>query len=183
MASDARRPAPWSLPQAPVRWAVLALLAAAGAPAALSAPPSDLSGYPAPTASERRWLIQLPESPAAPGDPALSPSPADTRVELIVGRTVEVDCNRVMFSGRLRSQSLANGRRLIRVSEVTPLASTRMACPPDQPKRRAFVPMGGKPFVVPYNSSAPIVLIAPKDLELRWRLWRAERRQWPAQAR
>lgn len=169
-------------PQTPIRWAALALLTIAAAPAALAAP-ADLRGYPAPTASERRWLIQLPETPAAPSDPALSPSPADTRVELIVGRTVEVDCNRVMFSGRLRSQTLPNGRRLIRVSEVTPLASTRMACPEDQPKRRAFVPMGGKPFVVPYSSRAPIVVIAPKELELRWRLWRAERRQWPAQVR
>jgi len=40
--------------------------------------------------------------------------------------------------------------------------------------------MGGKPFVVPYEVSRPIVLYAPKDLELRWRLWKAERRQWPA---
>jgi hypothetical protein len=24
------------------------------------------------------------------------------------------------------------------------------------------------------------VLYAPKDLELRWRLWKAERQQWPA---
>ena len=86
-------------------------------------------------------------------------------MELIVGRSLEVDCNQYRFSGRLGSQ---------------PLTSTRMACPPGEGKRSAFVPMGGKPFVVPYNVSRPIVLYAPKDLELRWRLWKAERQQWPA---
>ena len=60
------------------------------------------------------------------------------------------------------------------------LAAARMGCPPGEGKRSAFVPMGGKPFVVPYNVSRPIVLYAPKDLELRWRLWKAERQQWPA---
>ncbi len=177
----------WLAPAAPRRapgWgAALALLACGGGLTALAAPPAALTGYPAPGANERRWVIQLPERLAAAADPALSSHPADARVELIVGRSVLVDCNRVMFSGRLRSQALAGGKRLIRVTEVTPLASTRMACPPEEAKRRAFVPMGGKPFVVPYGAGTPIVVIAPKDLELRWRLWRAERRQWPAQER
>jgi len=130
---------------------------------------------------ERRWVIQLSGLLPPSQDPALSANPADWRVELIAGRTLEVDCNRVMFSGRMRSQPVAGtDRRVVRVSQVTPLAATRMACPPGEAKRMAFVPMGGKPFVVPYDVSRPIVLYAPKDLELRWRLWKAERRQWPA---
>ena len=47
--------------------------------------------------------------------------------------------------------------------------------------RQAFVPLGSKPFVVPYNASLPIVLYTPKDLEVRWRLWKAEAVQRPAQ--
>jgi ecotin len=42
--------------------------------------------------------------------------------------------------------------------------------------------MGSKPFVVPYNASLPIVIYAPKDLDVRWRLWKAERLQRPANA-
>lgn len=42
--------------------------------------------------------------------------------------------------------------------------------------------MGSKPFVVPYDASRPIVLYTPKDLQLRWRLWKAEKVQQPAQA-
>jgi ecotin len=162
----------------------LAILAVDGGGAVQAAPQLDLKPYPAPAPTERRWVIQLPAPLPTSPDPALSSHPADVRVQLIVGRTLDLDCNRVSFSGRLRGQPVAGGDlRLIRVTDVTPLASTRMACPPEQPRRRAFVPMAGKPFVLPYDSTRPIVLYAPKDLELRWRLWRAERRQWPAQER
>ena len=140
---------------------LLPLASLAPAPA-LAIPRLDLKPYPAPAPGERRWVIQLsgllPPSP----DPALSANPADWRVELIAGRNLELDCNRVMFSGRLRSQPVAGTElRVVRISEVSPLASTRMACPPGEPKRRAFVPMGGKPFVVPDDVSRPIVLYAP----------------------
>jgi ecotin len=103
-------------------------------------------------------------------------------VELIVGREVLVDCNRHFFSGRIASETLpGRGSKVYRVSKVGPMASTRMACPPGEPKRQAFVPMGGKPFVLPYNVSQPIVVYAPQDLEVRWRLWKAAREQRPAQ--
>jgi ecotin len=145
-------------------------------------PRLDLKPYPAPAPGERRWVIQLSGLLPPSQDPAISAHPADWRVELIAGRNLELDCNRVTFSGRMRSQPVAGTElRVVQISQVTPLASTRMACPPGELKRRAFVPMGGKPFVVPYDVSRPIVLYAPKDLELRWRLWKAERRQWPAQ--
>jgi serine protease inhibitor ecotin len=50
------------------------------------------------------------------------------------------------------------------------------------PPRERFVPMAGKPFVVPYNVSAPIVVDAPRPLQLRWRLWKAESNSQPALA-
>jgi ecotin len=103
-------------------------------------------------------------------------------VELIIGKEVEVDCNRAFFSGRISSQTIpAAGNKVYRVSNVSPIGTTRMACPPGTPRRRVFLPMGGKPFVVPYNVSRPIVVYAPRDLEVRWRLWKAERDQRPAQ--
>ena len=150
-------------------------------PPAGAIPRLDLKPYPAPAAGERRWVVQLPGVLPPTRDPGISPHPEDWRVELIVGRSLQVDCNQYRFSGRLRSQPVAGtDLRIVRVSDVTPVASTRMACPPGEPRRTAFVPMGSKPFVVPYNASRPIVLYAPKDLELRWRLWKAERQQWPA---
>jgi ecotin len=150
--------------------------------AAGAVPRLDLRPYPAPPAGQNRWVIQLPGVLPPNPDPALSPYPSDWRVELIVGREMEVDCNRRFFTGRIASETIQGwGYKVYRVGNVGPVASTRMACPPGEPKQRVFVTMGAKPFVVPYNASLPIVVYAPQDLEVRWRLWKAAREQRPAQ--
>jgi ecotin len=143
-------------------------------------PRLDLSGYPAPAAGDRRWVIQLPGVLPPGGDAGLSPDPRDWRVQLLVGQTVRVDCNQHSFSARLQPERLPQARGVIyRVSAVGPLVSTRMACP-DQPPQQRFVTMGGRPFVVPYRVSQPIVVDAPAPLEVRWRLWKAEKASRPA---
>lgn len=155
---------------------LLTLAAPAGA-----LPRPDLSAYPAAAAGERRWLIQLPERPPLAGEAGLSASPHDWRVQLIVGRELLLDCNRHSFRGRIRSESVAGrGYPILRVTDVGPVASTRMACPPGSPLRKVFLPLGEKPFVLPYNASQPLVIYAPQDLEVRWRLWRADRQQYRA---
>ena len=149
--------------------------------AARAIPLLDLKPYPAPAAGERRWVIQLPGVLPPTADARISPSPSDWRVELIIGRELEVDCNTQRFTGKLRSETLQGwGYKIYRVRDVGPVVSTRMACPPTSVRHKAFVPMGSKPFVVPYNASLPIVIYAPKDLDVRWRLWKAERVQRPA---
>ncbi|MFO7628135.1 MAG: ecotin family protein [Prochlorococcaceae cyanobacterium] len=158
---------------------------AAGSTAAPAAavPRLDLKPYPAAAAGEQRWVIQLPGVLKPSPDPALSPSPADWRVELIVGRELQLDCNLHRLGGRIEAESLKGwGITIYRVKDAGPIRSTRKACPPDQAKRQGFVVLGAKPYVVPYNASLPIVIYAPKDLQVRWRLWKAERLQQPAQA-
>ncbi|MFM7674185.1 MAG: ecotin family protein [Synechococcus sp.] len=165
----------------------LALAAAAGLASPLApagaVPRFDAAAYPAPAAGERRWVIQLPGLLPPTADPALSPDPADWRVQLIVGRSLRLDCNRHSLAGKLVSETLpSSGLPILRVQGAGAVLSTRMACPPEPPPRQGFVPLGGgKPFVVPYNASRPIVIYAPQDLEVRWRLWKAEKRQQPAQ--
>ena len=165
--------------------AVLALsplLAALPVPAG-AIPRPDLKPYPLPSAGETRWVIQLPGVLPPAADPRVSTSPSDWRVQLIAGREVEADCNQLAFRGRFRASRLKPmGVSVYRVSEVGPMVSTRMACPPGEAKRTVFVPMGSKPFVVPYDASRPIVVYTPKDLQLRWRLWKAEGVQQPARA-
>ena len=165
------------------------VIAAAGAAMGLGGLPAaaiprlDLSPYPAPAAGERRWVIQLPGVLPPTRDPALSPNPRDWRVQLIVGQTALVDCNQHSFSARLRHWRLSDDTPMVfRVDAVGPLVSTRMACPPDQPRRQVFVTMAGKPYVVPYGVSRPIVIYAPAALQVRWRLWKAEREAREAQA-
>lgn len=162
--------------------AASAVLGLAVLPAA-AIPRLDLSGYPAPAAGERRWVIQLPGVLPPTRDPALSPDPGDWRVQLIVGRMAQVDCNQHSFAARLRHWRLADDKPMVfRVDNVGPMASTRMACPPGQPRRQAFVTMAGKPYVVPYEVSHPIVIYAPAAVQLRWRLWKAERQSRDALA-
>ena len=160
--------------------ALPSLVAALLAPAR-ALPRLDLGPYPLPAAGQTRWVIQLPGVLPPTPDPRLSPSPSDWRVQLIAGREVETDCNQQAFRGRFRASKLKDlGVSVYRVSEVGPMVSTRMACPPGEAKRRVFVAMGSKPFVVPYDASRPIVVYTPKNLQLRWRLWKAEKLQRPA---
>ena len=165
------------------RAALLALLCGLGAPAAAPALPRlDLKPYPAAAPDQRRWVIQLPGVLRPSGDPAISADPADWRVELIVGRELEVDCNRQLLQGRIEAETIPGwGYRIFRVSGGDQVASTRMACPPGQPLRRQFVALGGQPTVVRYNASLPIVVYAPRDLQVRWRLWKAKNAQQRAQ--
>jgi ecotin len=106
---------------------------------------------------------------------------ADLRVELIIGRTLMVDCNRHLLQGSLVEDSVPGwGYPLFRVTGGRQQVSTRMACP-GQPPRRDFVMLGGTPTLVPVNPRLPIVVVAPKELEVRWRLWRPDPGQQPAQ--
>ncbi len=151
--------------------ALVATLSAAGSAPVAAAEPLDLRPYPPAAPGERRWLISVEASPASRGD---------QRVELIVGRTLRVDCNRHHLLGSIAEESVPGwGVPLYRVNGGQPMVSTRMACP-DQAQRPRFVVMGGPPLLVPVNPRLPIVVVAPENLEVRWRLWRAEPRTRPA---
>jgi ecotin len=153
----------------------LPLLIGAAADAGRAIPRLDLKPYPAPEAGEVRWVIQLPGVLRPSPDPALSSDPDDWRVELIVGREMEVDCNRHLLQGTITPENVSGwGYTVYRVSGGERALTTLMACPPDQPPRRVFVPLAGEPTLVRYNARLPIVVYAPKNLQVRWRLWKAE---------
>ena len=172
--------------QRSVRAGLLAV-ALAGAGAAINVravtaiPRLDLSGYPAPAAGLQRWVIQpsglLPRS----SDPLISANPHDWRVQLIVGKNVDLDCNHSWLSGpspRMQRVPEASGKALFVVNGPLVVMKTRKACPPDQPRHRSFLSLGKQPYLVPYNASWPIVVDLPKGAELRWRVWKAETRQF-----
>jgi len=165
----------------PGRWAApLALaggLSLAAATPLAAIPRLDLSGYPPPAPGLQRWVIQLSGLLPPSGDGTFSPDPADWRVQLMVGRSVLLDCNQQRLSGELRPQAIqVNGtpRTIWRASGGEGL-STRMACPADAPRRREFLSLGADPVLLPYRVSVPIVVDAPRSLQVRWRLWKAER--------
>lgn len=149
---------------------------AGAAPAGSGGTPQAVipSAWPAPTASERRWWIPLPSEPSLSPDTDLSPDPRQWRLELVIGRIVAVDCNLHQFSGRIRTETVPPMERTIHRVELGPMISTRMACP-DQAMQRRFISLQGRPHVLPYDASRPVVVYAPRDALVRWRIWRPER--------
>ncbi len=159
--------------------AALSLSALAALPG-VAIPRLDLTGYPQPAPGLKRWVIQpsglLPKS----ADPLISAHPLDWRIQLIVGQTVTLDCNSKRLSGSgmtMRMLPNASGKALFEVKGPVAVISTKMACPDDQSSRSSFLSLGKQPYLVPYNASWPIVVDLPENVQLRWRVWKAETRQ------
>jgi ecotin len=95
------------------------------------------------------------------------------KVELIVGRTVEVDeGNRFFFGGKIDEETIKGwGFPRYNVSNLGPMAGTMMAVDPNTPKVNRFVTLGGAPYLIRYNSLLPIVVYAPEGVEVRYRIW------------
>ena len=132
-------------------------------PAALAADP--LQAFPPAERGSTRHVLQLP--PQA--------DEASYQVELQVGRTIEVDeRNHYFFGGRITESTIAGwGYPRYVVTTLGPLAGTRMAVDPQAPKVLRFVTLGGEPYLIRYNSRLPVVVYAPSDAEVRYRIWSA----------
>ena len=130
----------------------------------------DLKPFPESESGYRRVVIRLPAVD----------TPDDRRVELIFGKTLEVDCNRHILSAQLTRKVVPGwGYEYFVLGNVRGPASTLMACPPDEPKRTDFVRIGfGTDDVqhgwLRYNPKLPIVAYVPDGIELRYRIWSAD---------
>lgn len=112
-----------------------------------------------------RHVLQLPKKD----------DEASFKVELIVGKTVETDgVNRHFFGGKLEAESIEGwGFTRYMLKELGPMAGTLMAPPPGGKKVKTFVPVGGEPFLIRYNSKLPVVVYVPEGVEVRYRIWSA----------
>lgn len=138
--------------------------------AACAATPEALKPYPAAAAGLTRHVIDLP--PQA--------NEAEHKVELIAGKTLEVDCNRHSLGGQWQQKTVEGwGYDYYELGQIGPARSTLMACP-DGSRQQAFVPVGGEPMLVRYNSKLPLVIYAPADVEVRYRVWSAAENSSPA---
>ncbi|MFK2911381.1 serine protease inhibitor ecotin [Pseudomonas sp. 3HC3] len=142
--------------------AILALSLAAAAPAT-AASLKDIAPYPEAEKGFTRQVIHLP----AQADESAY------KLEILAGKTLQVDCNRQRLGGSLEERTLEGwGYSYYRLDNVSGPASTLMACPDDK-KTEAFVPVVGNGFLLRYNSKLPVVVYAPKDVEVRYRVWSA----------
>jgi ecotin len=96
-------------------------------------------------------------------------------VELIVGKTVELDeHNKYFFGGSIEPENIQGwGFTRYIVRDLGPMAGTLMAVDPDAPKVARFVALGGEPFLIRYNSRLPVVVYVPEGVEVRYRVWTA----------
>ncbi len=122
----------------------------------------ELAAFPATMPGQVRRVIMLQPQP---NEDAL-------KVGIIIGTTMMVDCNHHVFGSRMAKRTVQGwGYEYFVVTTVNAPASTLMACPPNSQSRR-FVRSADEPFLR-YNSRLPIVIFAPADVEVRYRVWRA----------
>jgi len=135
--------------------------------AALSVHAGDnLKAFPLADQGTVRYVLQLPQQD----------DETAFKVELLAGKTVLVDeQNRYFFGGKIQQESIKGwGFTRYNVSQLGPMAGTRMAIDPDAPKVERFITLGGEPYLIRYNSRLPIVVYAPEGVEVRYRIWMAE---------
>ncbi|MEZ5463189.1 ecotin [Dokdonella sp.] len=125
----------------------------------------DMKAFPPAEEGMVRHVLQLPEK----NDESL------LQVELIAGQTVKLDKeNRYFFGGSIQAENIDGwGFTRYVIKDLGPMAGTRMAIDPDAPKVERFISLGGEPYLVRYNSRLPIVVYAPKEVEVRYRVWSA----------
>lgn len=144
------------------RMVVLALFLPLGTSAGED--PADMKPYPAAREGFQRMVFRVP----------VKQSEADHKVEITVGKTLSVDCNRTWFMGRLEKEVAEGwGYPYFVLEEAAGPASTRMACPPGEAKTEAFVSVRGEGFLQRYNSKLPVVVYVPEGFQVRYRIWSA----------
>ncbi len=93
------------------------------------------------------------------------------KVELVPGQVMLTDCNTRSLMATLTAKDLPNwGYTYYEVSDVEGPIATMMACP-EGSEKEAFVAAQGDNFTVGYNSKLPIVVYAPENVEVRYRIW------------
>ena len=129
-----------------------------------SAEGDDLKPFPEADAGHQRLVFRVPAVE----------NEADRKVEVIVGQTMEVDCNKTWFGADLEHRVAEGwGYPFYVVDKIGPAAVTLMACPPDSEMTDAFVSVRGEGFLLRYNSKLPVVVYVPNGFEVRYRIWSA----------
>jgi len=90
-------------------------------------------------------------------------------IKFIIGKTLLVDCNRHSLVGDIHNKSINEYSYTVIEIEIEKniLISTRMGCP--KPKTKRFITLRTQRHFTPYNSKIPLVIYAPKDIEVSYK--------------
>ncbi|WP_346838347.1 ecotin family protein [Microbulbifer sp. SAOS-129_SWC] len=133
------------------------LFSAAGAVAA------ELDDFPAALDGHTRHVIQLPRVT----------DQSRYRVELVPGRAQLADCRLLSYRAGLARRKLDGGARYYVLGDLQPVQAAG-ACA-DTSRKRRFVRVRGDGLLVPYDSRQPLVVYLPPDVQLKYRIWRADK--------
>lgn len=98
---------------------------------------------------------------------------ADHRVELLIGKTRLVDCNRRSYHGTIEEVTLKGwGYSYLEVKDISEGPTTMMAC--RKPKSERFISLyAPEQTMRRYNSRLPLVVYVPRGFEVKYRIWSA----------
>ncbi|OUS34158.1 proteinase inhibitor I4 serpin [Oleispira antarctica] len=125
----------------------------------------NMKAFPPAEEGQVRYVIPLAEKT----------DEAAFKVELVIGKTIKVDSeNRYFFAGQIQTQNIPGwGFTRYVLDDLGPVAGTLMAVSDQAEKVERFIPLLGEPYLVRYNSRLPIVVYAPEDAEVHYRIWSA----------
>jgi len=128
-------------------------------------PLEKVAPYPQADKGMKRQVIQLP----------VQQDEGNFKVELLIGKTLEVDCNQHRLGGQLESKTLEGwGYDYYVFDKVTSPVSTMMACPDGKKEKKFVTAYLGDNSLLRYNSKLPIVVYTPENVEVKYRVWKAD---------
>lgn len=119
----------------------------------------DLSMYPKATEKLKRHVITL----------AIKDDETNYKVELYVGKVMEVDCNKSSLAGEFEEEvAFGWGYPFYNFTTNGMIRGTKMACP-DNTLHQEFIKSSSQ--LIRYNSKLPIVVYTPSGYEVRYKIW------------
>jgi ecotin len=120
----------------------------------------DLSIYPSARDGYKRVYINLP----------IEKNEDNLKVEIFVGKQINVDCNIHNLIGELSMKILDGyGYDYFEALSNGDVLSTKMLCI-DEKLLPKYITMPS--YFTRYNSNLPIVVYIPKDMELKYKVWK-----------
>lgn len=128
----------------------------------------QLKAFPAAKEGMERFVIVLPHKERGEENAY--------KVEIITGKEMLTDgVNLIRLGNVIEPRSLEGwGYAYYEVAGSSVTMSTLMAPPPGAAQVKKFV--SGTPLLIAYNSRLPVVVYAPKDYEVRYRIWKADKK-------